>query len=121
MPAEPEGPRAPMRAVVIAAAVNSDWILPGSRHGEALALVDRMLVVYNSCDPVLKRYRLIADSRSATALGYTGLVCSDRLGEAAERIEQIDAAPWVGKTHDLDARTRSTVLMNEMACCALWQ
>ena len=80
-----------------------------------------MLVVYNSRDYVLKRYGLVAGSRSVMALGYTGVVCSQRLGESANRLVQIDAAPWVGKTHDLDARLRSAVLMNEMACCALWQ
>jgi len=121
LPVDNEVVRTPVRVVAIAAALDNDWLLPGHCHGLTVSLTDRMLVMYNPRDPVLRRYPMIASGRSGQALGYTGLVCSHQLGEAAERIDQISAAPWIGKTHDMDVYARSTVLMNEVGRVALWQ
>lgn len=110
-----------VRVVGVAGALDNDWLLPGHRHGRAVSLIDQLLVVYNPCDAVLKRYRLISQCRSHEALGYTGLVCSEYLGEGKERIEQINASPWVGKTHSIEAHSRSAVLLNEIRRVAFWR
>ena len=109
-----------MRLVALAAAIDSHWLFPGCRHGMALTLVDQMLISYNPCDPVLKRYRWVAESRCQDALGYTGLLCSHRLGEAASRVVQINTAPWIGKTHVLNDHLRSNALVHEIGRVALW-
>jgi hypothetical protein len=121
LPVGPPTRRSPARVVAISAAMDHHWLLPGRRHGLAMDLVDRMLVMYNPCDCVLKRYPLISESRSGHALGYTGLVGSSWLGEAAERIEQIRSTPWVGRSHSMQDHTRCTALMRPMARVALWQ
>ena len=42
---------AAFRVVLMAAACDADWLLPGRRDGQVLPLVDRMLVTTNGCDP----------------------------------------------------------------------
>jgi hypothetical protein len=92
--------RSPVRAVLISAAIDNDWLLPGRRLGHALSSVERMLVVTNSSDPVLVRYRWLYGIRSrAVALGYAGLAGGSSKLTSASRIEQVDAASLVGPNH----------------------
>jgi hypothetical protein len=88
-----------IRVVMWTAAEANTWILPGGRHGHALASVDRLLVIKNSCDPLLKRYYLMSPERHPKALGFCGVPCLDRLSEMALRIRQIDAGASLGFTH----------------------
>lgn len=92
--------RAPMRVVLVAAALNNQWLLAGQCHGRAFDLIDRMLVVMNSCDPVLKHYHLVECCRRGgpEALGFTGIpwVPPERSGT----VEQLNAAGIVGRSHD---------------------
>ena len=94
--------RDPMHVVLIAAALDSDWLLAGHAHDRAMSQVDRMLLVNNSCDALLKRYRLIDHRRSCRqALGYTGLSSCWMDSDAWSKIEQIDACCQVGRRHTL--------------------
>ncbi len=87
--------------VLIAAAVDNDWILPGHCHGRALSVVDRLLLVNNGCDRILARYHWLYGRRScAEALGYTGLVGGGQLGAELSKITQFDACCNVGTDHD---------------------
>ena len=92
-----------IRAVLIAPAIDNDWLLPGHRHGLALSQVESMLLMINSCDKVLKRYHLLycgARKRNGPqALGYTELVGGGRLGEDRLKIEQTDACCAAGPEH----------------------
>jgi hypothetical protein len=92
-------PRLPVRAAMLAPACHNTWLLPGSFHSRALTQVDRMLVLYNSRDPILRRYRLLSPATSPQALGYTGLVGLEQLGPLEGRVEQWDMAGVVGATH----------------------
>ncbi len=121
LPVDDVDARMPMRVVTVAAAVDNNWLLPGCRHGLAVNLVDQILIFYNPCDPVLRRYRWVARERSQNALGFTGLIGAYRLGEAATRIDQINARPWIGKTHSLVDHLRSNALMHEIGRVALWE
>ena len=47
---------APMQAILIAAAVNNNWLAMGRPHGQALVVVDQMLALNNGCDRAPKRY-----------------------------------------------------------------
>jgi hypothetical protein len=88
-----------MRAVLVAAAMDNDWLLPGRRNGEALELLDRLLVTRNPCDPALKWYPRLYRQRGADALGYTGPACPVALGPDVGKIELLDVAQSVGENH----------------------
>ncbi len=89
----------PYRVVLVAAASDADWLLPGHRDGEALSLVERMLVTRNESDRVLKWYRRLYGPGGPEALGYVGPLCTAQPG-SCERIDAIDVACSVGHKHD---------------------
>jgi len=88
--------------VLAAGAEHNHWILPNSVHGQALENVDHFFNIYNSCDPILARYRFIDRREKPVALGFAGISPSS-LGAFASRVEQRDAAPSIGRTHDSHA------------------
>lgn len=102
--------RRPMQAVLVAAALDNHWLLPGRAHGNALSQVDRMLLVNNSCDALLKRYHLVRACQEA--LGYTGLHRLD--SDARNKIQQIDACCEIGKRHQFAGYLCSAGLMSRM-------
>ncbi len=95
---EPRQPRAPMEAVLLAAAVDNDWLAIGRPHGEALDAVDEMLALNNHCDRALKRYGKIDPCNHRVALGLTGAV--GPLGDNGGKLRQVDICCIVGKSHD---------------------
>ncbi len=107
--------RLPMRAVLLAAACDNDWLLPGRHFGHALGQTEHLLNIYNSCDPVLKRYHLLYHRRScAEALGYTGVVGWNMLGYERTKISQYDACCIVGKQHNWVPYFESRTLVGQM-------
>lgn len=95
-PYEGSGPTA--RVVMLAGAVHTSWLRPGCYHEMALSHTDYLLNLFNSCDPVLKRYRFLDKRAHSEALGFTGMYTGD-LGEKGCRIEQWDACNSVRKSH----------------------
>ncbi len=91
-------PQRPLRAVLLAAGLDRDWIVPGNRHGQALAACERMLVLVNHQDRVLRYYPLISDYGCTEALGYAGAPIH-RLGEYRERVVQWNVNPYVRRAH----------------------
>ncbi len=114
-------PRRPIRLVLLAAGLDNRWILPGGRHERALSQAERTLLLYNSCDPVLKRFRLLSRCDRAEALGYTGLVCDEQLGEALKRIEQMDVCCLFGKSHNAERYIFSGAVMSRARPFVFWQ
>jgi hypothetical protein len=92
-------PRTPMRASFAAAALHNYWLDEGQYHGRALEVVDTMLLINNSCDMALKRYRFLDRSRTAAALGFTGPA---GWSPHYAKIRVVDACRDVGKAHDWD-------------------
>ncbi len=109
------------RVVAFAAALDNDWLVPGRRHGQAISVIDRMLLIYNSRDAALKRYGRIYGRPGVEALGYTGLVHAVCLGDAASRIDQMDATCVVGKQHNWDLYVADQNLMDSMSRYAVWE
>ncbi len=95
---EPVKPRAPMDAVLIAPAVNNDWLAIGRPHERALSVVDQMISFNNTCDRALKRYGVIDPCTRPEALGYTFAV--GPLGENGRKLRQLDMCCVVGKQHN---------------------
>jgi hypothetical protein len=91
-----KGKRNPVRAVLLAAAVDADWLAPNGCHGSALPLVEAMLITRNGCDRVLRFYPRIYGRGGPEALGSIG-PCG--IGDAGN-VEVIDVACEVGKVHD---------------------
>ncbi|MEX0676558.1 MAG: hypothetical protein WD063_05755 [Pirellulales bacterium] len=95
--------RRPMQVMLIAAALDNDWLFGGHAHGQALSQIEGMLLVNNGCDALLKRYHRIYQRRSCRqALGYTGLSRCWLDADAWSKIEQVDACCQVGRRHVLD-------------------
>jgi hypothetical protein len=94
---KPIEPRAPVNTVLIAGAVNNDWLAVGHTHGMALATVDRMLALNNYCDRALKHYPAVDPCGRPQALGYTGAVGG--LGENGKKLRQMNMCCAVGKEH----------------------
>jgi hypothetical protein len=88
---------APMEAVLVAPAVNNDWLAIGHPHGDALPVVDRMLSLNNYCDRALKHYGAIDPCSKPEALGYTGAV--GPLGDNANKLRELNMCCAVGKRH----------------------
>lgn len=106
-----DGRRKPIRAVLVAAALDADWLMPGRRNGRAPAQVERMLVTRNGCDPVLKWYPWMYRRRGPQALGYGRPVgCTQ-----SENIELLSVSCSVGKNHDWTSYLQSPGLRRRLA------
>ena len=110
----------PVRAVLMAATMHDYWLEPGAYHGRAISQVDRMLLLNNGCDPVLRRYWRVSRCERPDALGRTGLSRPSALGQAAGRIEQIDVASSIGRQHDSTNYLCSEALMQKARRYVLW-
>ncbi len=106
----------PMSAVLVAAAIDNDWLLPGRAHGNALIAADKVLSMNNYCDAVLKRYSKV-DRRGRDALGYTGLAGSSPW---YSKVEQVNACCVVGKSHEWERYLAAAGLTTQMQRY-LWQ
>lgn len=103
--------RQPVRASLLAAALDNDWLLPSRRHGRALSQVDRLLVTKNPIDPVLHYYPVVLRNRDAVPLGITGVAGLGRLGDERLKIEQYNVSRIVGKHHAIDNYWQSYTIM----------
>ncbi|MFH1265084.1 MAG: hypothetical protein ABIK89_05110 [Planctomycetota bacterium] len=113
----PEGttvPERPIRVVLVAAATNSDWLLPGRANGLALGRVERLLVTRNSCDPALKWYPLMYGMGGPQAMGFAGPACVSRLGDERERVEVVGLECSVGRNHDFSRYRRASGLRGRL-------
>ncbi len=108
------------RVVLVAAAVHSNWMMPGSRYGDAYVRINAMLNLFNSCDSVLKFYRFVDPNGRPRAMGYAGIAGRSRLEDGGERIRQMNACGAIGKSHDDADYFRSSYLMNSARRYLLW-
>ena len=99
LPELPPGEPLQIRAAYLAAAMDVAWLYPGGYHGQSLSQVVRLLINYNECDPALKYFRFTDRCTRPSALGFLG-INESALGEAANRVEQVDVSQDVGRTHD---------------------
>jgi hypothetical protein len=86
------------RVVLMAAALDNDWLSAGGYHCGALSQINALLLYYNSNDPVLRKYRLLDRNDRSHALGFTGLTTPPP-GLAMSRIRQADVSGFVGRSH----------------------
>lgn len=91
--------RPPLRAALVAAALDADWLRPGGYHGLAVGQVESMVLINNQLDPAMRFYHLPVENRHAQALGFAGVRATRSWGDAAGKIRSIDVTNSVGRHH----------------------
>jgi hypothetical protein len=101
---------APIRAVMIAAAIDDYSLSRNGAYNLALSQVENMLMVRNSCDRVLKWYPRIYGRGGPDALGFTGPSgCGDY-----SRIELLDVCCEIGSEHSWASYLSSCSLLGSI-------
>jgi hypothetical protein len=96
--------RMPYHLGLIAPAIDKKWLLPNGRYGEATSNINGFVNMYNSRDPVLRRYKFI-DRLSRPIAG--GLVGFDGIGDPRAtsplagqiKVRQYNCGGIIGVTH----------------------
>jgi hypothetical protein len=109
-----------VRVVLVAAAEHNYWLQPDCLHGLAYGRIDYALNLHNSCDQVLKRYRIVERCGRPQALGYTGLVGRSCFEDNAERFHEYDVCCAVGKSHDIAYYLFDDAIADKLTRYALW-
>lgn len=105
--------RQPMNAVLLASALNSDWLCPGRYHGNAMSMVNQMVLVNNCEDMAMKYYHFSTTCGRPQALGYCGPTCIDPA--SASKIVELNVARYVGREHDLFCYLSAPGVISEIA------
>lgn len=89
-----------MQAVLIAAAIDHDWLNPGQRYGQSLLPVERVLLLRNSSDATLAIYPM-RKPFGDRALGKNGLGIDDRLAldSLGYKVVELDARQFTRWHH----------------------
>jgi hypothetical protein len=110
--------RTPCRAVLLAGALDNFSLAVGQRNGMALSQVDRMLLMVNCGDIVLKRYPMLCPGwNGPEAIGYTGPV-----GHLPhhEGLRTMYVNHIVGRKHDQDPYFDSCCILAAIVDTALF-
>ncbi len=85
---------------LVAPAIENDWMDTCGYHSLATQNIDRIVLLYNQRDAVLKRYWLLDKMRSSVALGYSGpKTFADRFDGTRLPVRSRDCSPVVGLRH----------------------
>jgi hypothetical protein len=95
-----DGPRHRVRAVLAAAAIDHDWLVPGQRYDRALCGAECVLSLRSKYDWALSIYPLRRPF-SRLALGQCGFTTKDRqaLGARAQQVADLDVSDMLGAGH----------------------
>jgi hypothetical protein len=92
--------RAPVNAVLIAAASHSYWLGEGSHHGLAMTQINRVLFINNCEDRAMRYYDLLTPGRGGPqAMGLCGPTRVSPAGSG--KIMNRDVSGYVGAEHEL--------------------
>ncbi len=95
------------RLGLVAPALDRNWIERNGRHNLALSHVESMINLYNSRDPILRRFRFIDRLSQPIAAGFAGFSGIAALADprattplsGQSRIRQYDCGSVIGTTH----------------------
>lgn len=106
------GPEAPdkYRVALVAPALDRDWLAPTGKHAQALNHVSGLVNLYNSRDPILRRFRFIDRLSRPVAAGFAGFIGLQGLEGVSNpratgplattsKIRQFDCGSGIGTTH----------------------
>lgn len=110
----PQSAKSQYRVAFLAPAVDRTWLMPSGRHHFAMQRTESVLNLYNSTDPVLRRFRLLAVGSHAVAAGFGGFVGNSL-------IEQYDCSFCLGRTHDEQSYFRQCPYFGQVVDHLLWK
>jgi len=110
----PAPQRAPLRAVLVAAAMDNTSLLPDGSSGSVLKSVDRLLVTCNPADRVLRWYPRMERGRP-DALGYTGPAFRSRLDPDSKKLQVLNLSGEVGRRHKWECYLAAQSLRTRLA------
>ena len=98
-----------INAGLVAPAIEDNWMQECGYHNQSTTNLNRLVLMYNRKDAVLKRYWLINRVRGESALGYTGPTrFAPRLDGTRLPVRARDCSPAVGLHHvELDYYEKS--------------
>ena len=97
----PETSGVGFRAGLIAPAIASNWLDRRGYHSRASKNLDRLVLMYNRRDVILKRYWMIEKIRGTMALGFTGPTrFAPRIDGSSLPVRAFDCSPSIGIRHD---------------------
>lgn len=104
VPESSEAAASAYRLGLVAPAIDRDWIETNGRHNLAMSNVDSLVNLYNSKDPILRRFRFMDRIASPIAAGFAGFqMFADPRATAPlsgqQRIRQYDCGSVIGTTH----------------------
>jgi hypothetical protein len=102
--------RVPRRGILLAAAAGRDSLAPRHLHSEALSQVDRMVIMINPRDFVLKFFPVLADD-GEEALGLRGPTGLGKTGDLRARVVLFKVTPYVHSHHALTEYQESPEIM----------
>lgn len=91
--------RPPVRAGLLAAAYDADWLQPRELYSRAINQLDRLVICTNQFDPAMRFYHLSNGRGRTHALGKTGVEQPWQLGRAMQRVSRVDFTQEVGRSH----------------------
>ncbi|MCH2114394.1 MAG: hypothetical protein MK171_05735 [Pirellulales bacterium] len=98
----PRGRERPaIRAALIAAAYDVDWIQPGNEYGRSTNHLERLVLSTNRQDPAMRFYHLSNGRGRVHALGRTGIEHAGTLRPAKVRVREVNFTNPVGRNHGL--------------------
>jgi hypothetical protein len=98
------------RVALVAPALDRDWLATQGRHSQSLGTVSGLVNLYNSKDPILRRFRFIDRLSRPVAAGFAGFIGLPGLEGVSNprataplvnsnKIRQFDCGSAVGTTH----------------------
>ncbi|HUP81745.1 MAG TPA: hypothetical protein VM260_24550, partial [Pirellula sp.] len=95
------------RVGLVAPALDRNWIERNGRHQLAMSHVDSLINLYNSRDPILRRFRFLDRLSRPIAAGFAGFTGIAALADpratmpltGQSRIRQYDCGSIIGTTH----------------------
>lgn len=104
-------------AGLLAPAIERNWLARCGYHSKATTNLNKLVVLYNQRDAVLKRYWLLDRVRGTLAMGYSGpRTFAPRVDGSRILVRSRDCSPYVGKQHsELDYYQKACRAGFEMA------
>lgn len=95
------------RVGLVAPALDRTWLMTNGKHRMALDRVDAMVNLYNSKDPILRRFRFLDGGARPVAAGFAGFVGLSGSSDprvtvplaGQSKIRQYDCGSVIGTTH----------------------
>lgn len=102
-----EGVQSVYRIGLVAPALDRTWLMTNGKHRMALDRVDAMVNLYNSKDPILRRFRFLDGGARPVAAGFAGFVGLSGSSDprvtvplaGQSKIRQYDCGSVIGTTH----------------------